>query len=59
MALKKVTLKKDWVICPKCGAKCCIKNDISQCSGVYLKCTRGCKGVFELVIVDGHQVINK
>lgn len=51
--------ERDWVHCPNCGAKVCIKDNASECRGVYLKCTRGCKTEFELVIKEGKQIINE
>lgn len=48
--------RKDWVRCPKCGAKVCIADNTSNCNGVHLKCTRGCGSVFELVIKNGKQI---
>jgi uncharacterized Fe-S cluster protein YjdI len=54
--LPKPPLRKDWAICPHCGAKVTIYDNTAECHGVWLKCTRGCKEVFELVIHAGKQV---
>nr|DAW09356.1 MAG TPA: cysteine-rich protein [Caudoviricetes sp.] len=48
-----------WIRCPFCGAKHSIYDNSAECHGVFLKCTRGCKQVFELVIEDGEQVVKK
>ncbi len=57
--MKKVAIEQKWIYCPYCGAKHSIYDDTANCYGVYLKCTRGCKKTFELVIKDGEQVIRK
>ena len=54
--IKKPATELKWVLCPYCGAKTVLASDTAQCSGVQIKCTRGCKKVFELVIRDGKQV---
>ena len=53
-----------WAVCPVCGSRA-IKFDgpdcdrPAECHGVRMKCTRGCKEVFELVIREGRQVAEK
>ncbi len=54
--VKKPPVARYWVICPYCGAKHSLYDNTANCSGVFLKCTRGCKREFELVIKDGKQV---
>lgn len=44
-----------WVRCPYCGAKVTIYDNAAECHGVFLKCSRGCKREFELVIHEGKQ----
>ena len=46
---------RKWIHCPYCGAKHSIYDESADCHGVYLKCTRGCKMEFELIIEDGEQ----
>jgi len=53
--MKRVATKRSWIICPYCGAKHSIYEDTAECHGVFLKCTRGCKKEFELVIENGEQ----
>lgn len=55
----KPAIERCWMICPHCGAKTIIADNTANCSGVYVKCTRGCKQVFELVIRDGIQIKQK
>jgi len=50
--------RKDWALCPYCGAKTIIYDNRSNCKGVYVKCTRGCRQTFELNIKDGKQIFN-
>lgn len=57
--MEKIGTEQKWFHCPYCGAKHSIYDDAANCEGVYLKCTRGCKKTFELVIEDGEQVITK
>lgn len=45
-----------WIKCPHCGAKHSVYDNTAECHGVFLKCTRGCGQIFELVIEDGEQV---
>lgn len=54
-----VSTERMWIVCPYCGAKHSIYENTAECHGVFLKCTRGCKQEFELVIEDGKQVIKK
>ena len=54
-----ISLERKWIHCPYCGAKHSIYDDTAQCHGVFLKCSRGCKCEFELVIKDGEQVMKK
>lgn len=59
MKIKKPMLSKAWAICPYCGRKTVLYDNTASCSGVWLRCSRGCKAEFELVIKDGKQVFNK
>ena len=45
-----------WILCPHCGAKHSLYSNVAECHDVFLKCTRGCKREFELVIKDGQQL---
>lgn len=54
--LKMPPLQRTWVRCPRCGAKTILYDNTANCSGVYIKCTRGCKQEFELKIINGKQV---
>lgn len=58
MNIKKPPIERRWILCPKCGAKTIVADDNATCRGVHIKCTRGCKQVFELVIKDGKQINN-
>ena len=49
-------IERKWVRCPNCGMKVTIYDNSAECHGVHIKCTRGCKYEFELVIKDGVQV---
>lgn len=49
--------EKRWITCPNCGMKTVLADNAANCSGVYIKCTRGCKRVFELIIRQGEPVI--
>ena len=42
--------------CPYCGAKTILYDNTAHCSGVFVKCTRGCKSEFEVKITEGNQV---
>jgi len=48
--------ERKWLRCPHCGAKTILYSNIAVCSGVYVKCTRGCKSIFEVKIENGKQV---
>jgi DNA-directed RNA polymerase subunit RPC12/RpoP len=50
-------LDRKWIKCPYCGAKTVIYDNTALCSGVHIKCTRGCKREFEIIIKDGKQVL--
>lgn len=53
-----VATVRKWALCPECGAKTVIYDDTAECSGVWLKCTRGCRTCeFELIIHNGEQII--
>lgn len=54
-SIKKPPLERKWVLCPHCGAKVCLYDNTAQCSGVFMKCSRGCKREFELVVRNGIQ----
>lgn len=56
--MKKPETERKWILCPHCRKKYGIMNDVAECRGVFLKCIRGCRKEFELVIVDGEQVMN-
>ena len=51
--IPKPILWKKWVICPYCSAKTILYDNTANCSGVYLKCTRGCRKEFEILILNG------
>ena len=53
--MKYPATEKIWAKCPVCGAKVCIIDNRADCKGVYLKCTRGCRKVFELKVKEGKQ----
>lgn len=57
--IRKPSIERTWAHCPSCGAKTVILDDNAHCSGVHIKCTRGCKCVFELVVRDGVQQMKK
>ena len=48
--------EKKWLLCPYCGAKTILYDNVAECRGVYIKCTRGCKATFEVKITQGKQV---
>lgn len=54
--IEKFAVERKWVKCPYCGAKTVVYDNTSECHGVFIKCTRGCKMTFEIIIVDGKQV---
>lgn len=51
--IPKPPLERKWLHCPHCGAKTILYDNTANCSGVHLKCTRGCKQEFEVKIKDG------
>ena len=53
--LKMPALRRAWVLCPYCGAKHSLYDDQAECKGVYVKCSRGCKREFEIIIHNGIQ----
>lgn len=53
--MKYPVTEKKWAVCPICGAKVCVIDNRSSAKGVYIKCTRGCRNVFELRVKDGKQ----
>lgn len=57
--IKLPSMELRWIRCPYCGAKTVLATDDANCSGVHIKCTRGCKQVFELVIKDGVHITQK
>ena len=54
-----VETERKWVRCPYCNAKHSLYSNTAECHGVLLKCSRGCKRVFELIIIDGEQVLSE
>lgn len=50
-------LERRWLLCPRCGAKTILYDNTASCSGVYIKCTRGCKTEFEVTIKEGKPVL--
>lgn len=55
--MKMPPIMKTWAICPNCGAKTILYDNTAECSGVHLRCTRGCKCEFELRIKNGKQIL--
>ena len=55
-AVKIPPVRREWARCPYCGAKAVLYDNTAQCSGVFVKCTRGCRREFELKIESGKQV---
>ena len=53
--MKRVPTERKWIRCPYCGAKHSIYDNLAECRGVFLKCYRGCKREFELLIHNGEQ----
>jgi len=51
--IKKPSLEKKWLLCPFCGAKTILYDNTANCTGIFIKCTRGCKLEFEVKIQDG------
>lgn len=48
-------LERTWARCTYCGAKSVIIDNTTECRGVYIRCSRGCKRVFELIVHNGVQ----
>lgn len=55
MYLKKPAIERKWLLCPHCGMKVLLYDNTANCSGVFVKCTRGCRQTFEVQIRDGEQ----
>ena len=51
--IRKPSLERKWLLCPRCGAKTILYDNTACCAGVYIKCTRGCKLEFEVKIEHG------
>lgn len=51
-------IERKWLLCPHCGAKTVLYDNTANCSGVHIKCTRGCKREFEIIIRNGKQVVH-
>lgn len=57
--MKKIPIpetERKWLRCPNCGAKTILYANNAISSGVFIKCTRGCKTTFEVKIKNGKQV---
>lgn len=54
--IPKPPLQKYWLRCPCCGAKTILYDNTANCSGVFVKCTRGCGLEFEVKIINGKPV---
>lgn len=54
--IRRPPIERKWLRCPHCGAKVLLYDNTAECSGVYVKCTRGCKAEFEVKIINGEQV---
>ena len=52
----KPSLQKIWAKCPYCSAKTILYDNTANCNGIFIKCSRGCKKEFELIIEDGQQM---
>ena len=57
--VRKPVLERKWAYCPYCMAKTVIYDNTSDCRGVWIKCTRGCKREFELIIISGNQILKE
>jgi len=55
MKIIKPPLQKSWARCPYCNSKTILYDNTANCKGIFVKCTRGCKKVFELIVIDGIQ----
>lgn len=53
MNIAKPPLERKWLTCPFCGAKTILYDNTADCSGVFVKCTRGCRQEFEAKIKKG------
>ena len=49
----KPPLERKWLLCPYCGAKTILYDNTANCTGVFIKCTRGCKSEFEIRLKNG------
>ena len=49
-------MRREWARCPFCGAKHSLFTEKAECSGVYVKCTRGCGREFEIKIRNGKPI---
>ncbi|MEG2621408.1 MAG: hypothetical protein RSC06_00785 [Clostridia bacterium] len=57
LKVKKPSLVRKWAICTACGRKSVIYDNTAECHGVFIKCQRGCKSEYELVIHGGKQIV--
>lgn len=57
--IQKPPIERSWVRCPYCGMKVFLFDNTAICRGVFAKCTRGCKKVFEVIVQNGRQIVNK
>lgn len=55
--IPKPPIERQWLRCPRCGAKTILYDNTANCSGVFIKCTRNCKREFEVKILNGKQVV--
>lgn len=55
MNVVKPALQRIWARCPYCDAKTLLYDNTANCKGIFVKCTRGCKREFELIIINGKQ----
>ena len=53
MDIKIPPTRRDWLRCPRCGAKVILYDNTANCSGVHVKCRRGCGIEFEVKIKNG------
>ena len=51
--IKMPPLERMWLRCPRCGAKTILYDNTATCSGVFVKCTRGCGLIFEIKLAGG------
>ena len=56
--IKLPSTETKWALCPYCGAKSVIIESNANCNGVNIKCSRGCRKVFELVVKNGEQILS-